>query len=193
MPTLNLPVDELRELARTIRHDVLVAINAAKSGHPGGPLSAADYLTALWMNYLSVDPENPYWEERDRFVLSNGHCSALNYALMAHRGFFNRGYLLTFRRLDSRLQGHPSRASLPGIEVSSGSLGQGLSVAVGMAVCGTRNGSGRAHTRQAADYGVLQLRRRRAAGGQHLGGHHARGAPQDRQPRMLGGLEQRAD
>lgn len=134
MPTLNLTVDELRERARTIRHDVLVAVNTAQSGHPGGPLSAADYLTALWMNYLNVDSKNPFWPERDRFVLSNGHCSALNYTLMAHRGFFNRGYLLTFRSLDSRLQGHPSRTSLPGIEVSSGSLGQGLSAAHGMAL-----------------------------------------------------------
>ncbi len=134
MPTLNLSVEELREKARAIRHDVLVAIHTAKSGHPGGPLSAADYLTALWMNYLNCDPKNPFWPERDRFVLSNGHCSMLLYTLMSHRGLFSRGYLLTFRTVDSRLQGHPSKTSLPGVEVSSGSLGQGLSVAHGMAL-----------------------------------------------------------
>jgi transketolase len=134
MPTLNMPVDALRETARKIRHDVLVMVQLAASGHPGGPLSAADYLTALWMNYLNVDPADATWPERDRFMLSNGHCSAINYALMAHRGYFNRGYLLTFRHLNSRLQGHPSRATLPGIEVSTGSLGQGLSVSHGMAL-----------------------------------------------------------
>ncbi len=134
MPTLNLSKEELIERSRLIRHDILISVNAAQSGHPGGPLSAADYHTALWMNYLNVDPKNPYWEERDRYLLSNGHCSALNFALMAHRGFFSRGYLLTFRSLNSRLQGHPSSVKLPGIEVGTGSLGQGLSVAHGMAL-----------------------------------------------------------
>ncbi len=134
MPTLNMNVDELRETARNIRHDVLVMVQLAASGHPGGPLSAADYLTALWMNYLNIDPADTSWPGRDRFIMSNGHCSSINYALMAHRGYFNRGYMLTFRHLNSRLQGHPSRTSLPGIEVSTGSLGQGLSVSHGMAL-----------------------------------------------------------
>jgi len=134
LSTLNLTEEELTQTARLVRHDILLMCNAAKSGHPGGPLSAADYLTALWMNYLDCEPKNPFWEGRDRFVLSNGHCSALNYALMAHRGYFSRGYLLTFRTLGTRLQGHPSKVKLPGVEVSTGSLGQGLSVAHGMAL-----------------------------------------------------------
>jgi transketolase len=127
-------LDTLREQAREIRRDIILMVNHARSGHPGGPLSAADYLTVLWFNYLRCDPQNPFWEKRDRFVMSNGHCSALNYALLARRGFFNPGYLLTFRTLDSRLVGHPSRKKLPYLEVSTGSLGQGLSVAHGMAL-----------------------------------------------------------
>jgi len=127
-------LDTLREQAREIRRDIILMVNHARSGHPGGPLSAADYLTVLWFKYLRCDPLKPFWEKRDRFVLSNGHCSALNYALLARRGFFNPGYLLTFRTLDSRLVGHPSRKKLPYLEVSTGSLGQGLSVAHGMAL-----------------------------------------------------------
>jgi len=127
-------LDTLREQAREIRRDIILMVNHARSGHPGGPLSAADYLTVLWFKYLRCDPQNPFWEKRDRFVLSNGHCSALNYALLARRGYFNPGYLLTFRTLDSRLVGHPSKMKLPYLEVSTGSLGQGLSVAHGMAL-----------------------------------------------------------
>jgi transketolase len=127
-------LDVLREQARIIRRDVILMVNFARSGHPGGPLSSADYLTVLWFKYLRCDPRDPFWKRRDRFVLSNGHCSALNYALLARRGFFNPGYLLTFRTLQSRLVGHPSREKLSFIEVSTGSLGQGLSVAHGMAL-----------------------------------------------------------
>jgi transketolase len=127
-------LDALISIAQQIRRDVILMVNFAKSGHPGGPLSAADYLTVLWFKYLRCDVKNPFWEQRDRFVMSNGHCSALNYALLARRGFFNPGYLLTFRTLKSRLVGHPSRVKLPFIEVSTGSLGQGLSVAHGMAL-----------------------------------------------------------
>jgi len=132
--TLSLSVDELREMARTIRKDVILMTNTAKSGHPGGPLSAADYLAALVMNYLRVRPAEPYWEQRDRFIISNGHCSALNFSLLSRRGFFNPGYLLTFRTTPSRLQGHPNHVKLPGVEIGTGSLGQGLSVAHGMAL-----------------------------------------------------------
>jgi len=125
---------ELRERARYVRRDVLLTITNAESGHPGGPLSMADYLTALFFQYLNIRPHKPGWEDRDRFVLSNGHASALLYSLMAGRGFFSRAELLTFRSTNSRLVGHPSSVMLPGVEISTGSLGQGLSVAQGMAM-----------------------------------------------------------
>jgi transketolase len=133
MSALHWQKDKLAEMARTIRRDVLTGVFNAQSGHPGGPLSAADYLTTLWFHYLRVDPTNPQWEDRDRFIMSNGHCSMLNYALLARRGFFNPAYLTTFRTRHSKLQGHPNATKLPGIEVNTGSLGQGLSVGVGMA------------------------------------------------------------
>jgi len=132
--TLNLSHDELRELARTIRRDVILMTNTSSSGHPGGPLSAADYSAALVANYLRLRPKDPYWEGRDRYVLSNGHCSALIFSMLSRRGFFSPGYLLTFRSTPSRLQGHPNCCKLPGVEVGAGSLGQGLSVAHGMAL-----------------------------------------------------------
>ncbi|MCD6119885.1 transketolase [bacterium] len=134
MTALNWPKERIQEMAKTIRRDVLVGIFKAASGHPGGPLSAADYLTALWFRHLRLDPENPKWENRDRFIMSNGHCSMLNYALLARRGFFDPSYLMTFRTKDSRLQGHPNATELEGLEVNTGSLGQGLSVGVGMAL-----------------------------------------------------------
>jgi transketolase len=126
--------DELCEVARTIRRDVTLMTNTAKSGHAGGPFSAADYTAALVMNYLRLRPDEPYWEDRDRFIISNGHCSALNFSLLCRRGFFSPGYLLTFRSTPSRLQGHPNHIKLPGIEIGTGSLGQGLSAAHGMAL-----------------------------------------------------------
>ena len=132
--TLNLSPDELRETARTIRRDVVVMTYAAKSGHPGGPLSAADYLTALYFNYARVDPERPNMEPRDWFVISNGHCSALSYSLLARRGFFPPAYLLTFRSTGSGLEGHPNRLKTPGVDVSAGSLGHGLAISHGLAL-----------------------------------------------------------
>lgn len=132
--TENLTNDELREMARTIRRDVLVQTYAAKSGHPGGPLSAADYLTTLYFNYARVDPKNPDDENRDWFIISNGHCSALNYSLLARRGFFPPAYLLTFRSTGSGLQGHPNRHETPGVDISAGSLGHGLPIANGIAL-----------------------------------------------------------
>jgi transketolase len=129
--TLTLP--EVREMARTIRKDVLVQVYKANSGHPGGPLSAADYLSVLWFRHLRIDPKNPSWRERDRFVLSNGHCSALNYSLLARRGFIPASELITFREPGSHLQGHPNRLKVPGLEASTGSLGQGMSIGLGMA------------------------------------------------------------
>jgi transketolase len=138
---MDLTHDELRELARTIRKDVLLMCNTASSGHPGGPLSAADYTAALVANYLRLRPGEPYWGGRDRFVISNGHCSALNFSLLSRRGYFNPGYLLTFRSTPSRLQGHPNHVKLPGVEIGTGSLGQGLSVAHGMALGAKLDGS----------------------------------------------------
>jgi len=126
--------NELCERARHIRRDVLLTITNAESGHPGGPLSMADYMTALFFQYMKIKPSEPNWEDRDRFVLSNGHASALLYALMAGKGFFARSELLTFRSTNSLLAGHPSSVLLPGVEISTGSLGQGLSVAQGMAM-----------------------------------------------------------
>jgi len=134
MPVLKKTHDELAEIARQIRKDVCVMTYAAKSGHAGGPLSAADYTTYLLWNVMNIDPDNLTLPERDRFILSNGHCSALNYALLSHRGFFNRSYLLTFRSTPSRLQGHPNRLKVPGLEASTGSLGHGLSIGLGIAM-----------------------------------------------------------
>src|ERR1041384_3683706 len=132
--TRGLSEPELRVSARTVRRDVLLMTNASKSGHAGGPLSMADYCTVLINNFLRIRPEEPFWERRDRFVVSNGHVSAMNYALLSRRGFFSPGYLLTFRSTPSRLQGHPNHIKLPGIEIGTGSLGQGLSAAHGMAL-----------------------------------------------------------
>ncbi|MEP0814731.1 MAG: transketolase [bacterium] len=133
MDALKWPKDKLEAMAHTIRRDVIVGVWKAASGHPGGPLSAADYLTALWFHHLRVRPDEPKWERRDRFIMSNGHCSMLNYALLARRGFFHPSYLMTFRTTQSKLQGHPNATKLDGLEVNTGSLGQGLSVGVGMA------------------------------------------------------------
>ncbi|RJO71497.1 MAG: transketolase [Myxococcales bacterium] len=129
-----LPLNDVRRLARLIRRDVLVQTYAANSGHPGGPFSAADYLAVLWFRHLRIDPQNPQWRERDRFVLSNGHCSALLYSLLARRGFIPFSSLVTFRATGSPLQGHPNRLKVSGVEASTGSLGQGFPVAHGMAL-----------------------------------------------------------
>jgi len=115
---------------------------AAKSGHPGGPLSAADYLTCAFFNHVRVDPKNSSDENRDIFIISNGHCSALHYSLLSRRGFFPPGYLLTFRSTGSGLEGHPNRHKTPGVEISAGSLGHGLAVGLGMALGAKMKNSG---------------------------------------------------
>ncbi len=127
---------ELKNMANTIRIDLLRAIHAAGSGHPGGSLSAADIVTALYFEIMDIDPKDPQKEGRDKFVLSKGHAGPVLYAALAERGFFPKEDLLTLRKLGSPLQGHPARGKVPGVEMSTGSLGQGFSTAVGMALAG---------------------------------------------------------
>ena len=127
-------ISELRQIAAEIRRLVLQMIFRAGSGHPGGSLSAADIVTALYFSVLHVDPELPGWNDRDRFVLSKGHACPTLYAALALRGFFPVDELWTLRRIGSRLQGHPDRLKTPGIDATTGSLGQGISVALGMAL-----------------------------------------------------------
>jgi len=126
----------LTDIARELRITDIEMISEAGSGHPGGTLSAADMVAALFFHKLRLRPEEPDWPDRDRFILSKGHCIPIVYAAMAKRGFFDPGLLKTLRKLGSPLQGHPDRTRLPGIEASTGSLGQGLSVAIGMALAG---------------------------------------------------------
>lgn len=129
-----LKVKQLNLIANTIRQDVVKMIHEAKSGHSAGSIGLADIFTALYFGFLYHDPKNPGWPERDRFVLSNGHVCPVHYATLANAGYFPKEELMTLRKLGSRLQGHPHRGTLPGIENSSGPLGQGLSQAVGMAL-----------------------------------------------------------
>jgi transketolase len=129
-------IQELEKKAKEIRRNIVTMLGEAGSGHPGGSLSAADIATALYFSVLRIDPENPSWEERDRFILSKGHACPLLYSVLAGRGYFPREELMTLRKMGSRLQGHPKMGSPPGVEISSGSLGQGLSVANGMALAG---------------------------------------------------------
>ncbi len=133
---------ELADRARAIRRDVIRMVHAAACGHPGGPLGLADIFTALYFDVMRLDPARPDWEERDRLILSNGHTGAIRYATMKARGFFPDVDLLSFRKLGSPLQGHPSTRYLPELENSSGSLGQGLSNAVGLALGARLQGKG---------------------------------------------------
>lgn len=127
-------IEELKEKAKEIRKDIIKMTCAAGSGHPGGSLSAADIVTALYFHELRLDPSRPEWPDRDRFVLSKGHAAPVLYAALAERGFFPVEELMTLRKLGSRLQGHPDMRKVPGVEMSTGSLGQGLSTANGMAI-----------------------------------------------------------
>lgn len=132
----NLSLQELEKTASLVRQDIIHMLAEAGSGHPAGSLGITDILVALYFSVLNYNSKNPSWSERDRFVLSAGHLCPALYAVMARCGFFKKEKLLTLRKLGSRLQGHPSRVDLPGIETSSGPLGQGVSQAVGMAVAG---------------------------------------------------------
>ncbi len=127
-------IKKLKLIANTIRQDVVQMLLEAKSGHTAGSIGLADIFTALYFNILYHDPQNADWEGRDRLVVSNGHIAPVLYATMANAGYFPKEELKTLRKLGSRLQGHPHRGTLPGIENSSGPLGQGLSQAVGMAI-----------------------------------------------------------
>lgn len=129
-------VEELKSLAKTVRGDIVSMLTESCSGHPGGSLSAADILTTLFFGEMNIDPKNPKDADRDRFVLSKGHAAPVLYSVLARKGYFPVEELNTLRKIGSRLQGHPSMKCLPGIDMSTGSLGQGISVAVGMSLAG---------------------------------------------------------
>jgi len=125
---------ELQKIANEVRKSIVSSVHAAKAGHPGGSLSAADVFTYLYFEEMNIDPEEPKKADRDRFVLSKGHTAPGYYSVLAHRGYFPVEDLLTLRKLGSYLQGHPDMKHIPGVDMSSGSLGQGISAAVGMAL-----------------------------------------------------------
>ena len=133
-------LQSLQKTANRVRIGVIEGTHAAKSGHPGGSLSVTDILTYLYFEEMNVDPKNPKWEDRDRFVLSKGHCAPALYAVLAERGFFPVEELLTLRKYPSRLQGHPDMNSTPGVDMSAGSLGLGISAAAGMALAAKIDG-----------------------------------------------------
>jgi transketolase len=127
---------DLQTIARRLRRNVVSMIAASGSGHPGGSLSAADIITTLYFRVMHHDPKNPAWPDRDRFVLSKGHAAPILYAALSECGYIPQSELMTLRKLGSRLQGHPDRNLTPGVDMSTGSLGQGLSVGLGMALAG---------------------------------------------------------
>lgn len=127
-------VQALENIAKEVRRGIIEEVYSAQSGHPGGSLSCADILTVLYFNQMNINPKEPKAEGRDRFVLSKGHCSPALYAVLAQKGYFDASELNSFRKLKSNLQGHPDMNKVPGVDCSSGSLGQGLSIANGMAL-----------------------------------------------------------
>ena len=131
---------ELMKTANEVRKSIITGVHAAKSGHPGGSLSAADIFTYLYFEEMNIDPADPRKADRDRFVLSKGHTAPGYYAALAHRGFFPVEDMVTLRKVGSYLQGHPDMKHIPGVDMSSGSLGQGISVAVGMAISAKMSG-----------------------------------------------------
>lgn len=131
-----LDIDALQKIVRELKVDTLKMIHHAKGGHPGGSLSAADLVTALFFQVMKVRPNEPDWPDRDRFILSKGHCCPILYAALARLGYFNKRHLDTLRKLGSILQGHPDMKRTPGLDSTTGSLGQGLSVGLGMALMG---------------------------------------------------------
>ena len=133
---MNNKVEELKSMATVIRKDIVKMLTESASGHPGGSLSAADILTTLYFHEMNVDPKNPKDPNRDRFVLSKGHAAPVLYSALARRGFFDPEKLMTLRKIGSDLQGHPNMNDVSGVDMSTGSLGQGVSTAVGMALAG---------------------------------------------------------
>ena len=131
---VNLSVSQMKEKAKKLRAEAVMAIFRAQSGHPGGSLSAADIVTALYYNVMKTNSRNHNWEQRDRFVMSKGHCVPIQYAALADLGFFPKQWMEKLRQVNSPLQGHPDMNKTPGIEVNTGSLGQGLGIALGMAL-----------------------------------------------------------
>ena len=135
-------IQELKNIAKEARKNVVEQVYGAGSGHPGGALSCIDILTVLYFNQMNIDPKDPKNENRDRFVLSKGHASPVLYATLAERGFFDKEELKSFRKLGSMLQGHPDMKGVPGVDMSTGSLGQGLSAANGMALASKLDSKG---------------------------------------------------
>lgn len=129
-------LDQLKDIAKDIRKDIVMMLTESASGHPGGSLSAVEILTTLYFNEMNVDPSNPKDPNRDRFVLSKGHAAPVLYSTLAEKGFFDKAELMKLRKLGSILQGHPNMNYVPGVDMSTGSLGQGISTAVGMALAG---------------------------------------------------------
>lgn len=132
-------IKRLEEKALELRCNILTMIHKAKSGHPGGSLSLSDIVTALYWDELAINPEDPKWEERDRVILSKGHCCPVIYAALAMKGYYDISVLATLREMGSILQGHPDMKRVPGLDMTTGSLGQGLSVGVGMAIAAARD------------------------------------------------------
>jgi transketolase len=130
-------IDELIDLAKRVRRKLLITVGRAECGHLGGSLSAVEVLTALYFHFLRIDPLNPGWEDRDRFVLSKGHNTPLYYTMLALRGYFPEEWLDSYDCVGSRLQGHPDMTKTPGVDMTTGSLGQGISSALGMSIAGT--------------------------------------------------------
>lgn len=135
-------VAALEKIAKDVRKNIIEEVFAAQSGHPGGSLSCADILTVLYFNQMNINPKEPNAEGRDRFVLSKGHCSPALYAVLAQKGYFDTQELAGFRNINSKLQGHPDMNKVPGVDMSAGSLGQGLSIANGMALNSKMEGLG---------------------------------------------------
>jgi transketolase len=129
-------IEELKEKAIAVRTNIIDMIFEAQAGHPGGSLSAADIVTALYFRLMNVDPDNPGWPDRDRFILSKGHACPVWYAVLAERGFYDKSHLMTLRKLNSILQGHADMIKTPGVDMTVGSLGQGISAGIGMALSG---------------------------------------------------------
>jgi transketolase len=151
---------ELQIMANKIRKDIVASVHSARAGHPGGSLSAADVFTYLYFEEMNIDPENPDKPDRDRFVLSKGHAAPGLYAALAHRGFFPVEDMISLRHVGSYLQGHPDMKGIPGVDMSSGSLGQGVSTAVGMALAAKMSGD------------TYRVYTRRNPGGTGLGGSY---------------------